>query len=432
MQNRNDDLLKEAEDLENQSKIEIINKNYDSAISLLLKAKDIYSQVGLTGQVGILIREIIRLRNLNAEEKKLIKPAKIFVEDVKIEDDKEFENKGNIFLEEARELALDGDLNEAIKVYNDAYNIFKKVNSEFECKQILWQINEIREYQKWEDSHKSKGIKVAVKDIVALSTAEKRRLKIQKELETKKKVEKLTKKPKIVEEEKIQPKLFQELTEKAKIEEERKRVEKIILQEQQELRKEKIIERGEKLRQIREKKKREESLLKEAEENLDKAKQSIKKNLFDEAKLYYENAIGLFNELGWYNQVKTLQRELFNINVYKKEAEQKLQHEIMLKQRSHEEFQKRVTSTLSEQKIYQEKQLKRLSALPPEIKNKLEKAKLIKEKAEKEEELKRYSRVIGRYEYLLELYESIPSDFVDLSEEISEVEKKISELKEKL
>jgi hypothetical protein len=102
------------------------------------------------------------------------------------------------------------------------------------------------------------------------------------------------------------------------------------------------------------------------------------------------------------------------------------------KQKKQEEFQKRVASTLTEQKRFQEKQLKKLSALPPEVKVKLEKAKLIKLKAEKDEELKRYTRVIGRYEYLLDLYKSIPVEFVNLSEEISDAEKKISDLKEKL
>jgi hypothetical protein len=434
MQNRNDDLLKEAEKLENRSKIEIKNKNYDSAISLLLKAKDLYSQIGLTGQVGILIREIARLRNLNVEEKKLIKPVKPVTEKIKIEKNRESEKNGNELLERARDLALDGDLNGAIKIYNEAYNTFKRLNSDFECKQILWQINEIKEYQKWEDSHKSKGVKVAVKDIIALSAAEKRRLKIQKELETDKQVEKVSKEPKIeeIKEEIIQPKLLQKLSEKKKLEEERKREEYKVIQEQREMRKKKILKRADKLREIRERKKIEDSLLKEAEEQLDSAKQYIKKRLFDEAKISYEKAIEIFNELGWHNQVKTIQRELFNIKIYKKEAERKLQQEMISKQKKQEEFQKRVASTLTEQKRFQEKQLKKLSALPPEVKVKLEKAKLIKLKAEKDEELKRYTRVIGRYEYLLDLYKSIPVEFVNLSEEISDAEKKISDLKEKL
>jgi len=432
MQNHDENSLKEAEDLENLSKIEIKKNNYDSAISLLLQAKDIYSQLGLTGQVGILIREIVRLRNLNLNKKKVIEPPKTFIQKIKEENNKKTENTGIELLENARNFALEGDLNEAIKFYNDAYNLFKKVNSDFECKQILLQINEIKEYQKWEQSNKSKGVKVTVKDIVALSNAEKRRLKIQEQLEPKKQLKIVQSEPKVVKEERIEPKLFQQLTEKAKLEEEMKKRELMILQEQQELRKQKIRERGEKLREIQEKKKREESLIKEAEQNLDKAKDCLNKNKFDEAKLYYEKAIEIFNELGWFNQVKTIQRELFNIDVYKKEKEKKLQQEIFIKQKTEEEFQKRVVKTLSEQYTYQEQQLKKLSVLPPDIKIKLDKANLIKEKIKKEKELKNYSRVLGRYQYLLELYKSIPKDNIDLSEEISEIEKKISELKEKL
>jgi hypothetical protein len=432
MQNHDENSLKEAEDLENLSKIEIKKNNYDSAISLLLQAKDIYSQLGLTGQVGILIREIVRLRNLNLNKKKVIEPPKTFIQKIKEENNKKTENTGIELLENARNFALEGDLNEAIKFYNDAYNLFKKMNSDFECKQILLQINEIKEYQKWEQSNKSKGVKVTVKDIVALSNAEKRRLKIQEQLEPKKQLKIVQSEPKVVKEERIEPKLFQQLTEKAKLEEEMKKRELMILQEQQELRKQKIRERGEKLREIQEKKKREESLIKEAEQNLDKAKDCLNKNKFDEAKLYYEKAIEIFNELGWFNQVKTIQRELFNIDVYKKEKEKKLQQEIFIKQKTEEEFQKRVVKTLSEQYTYQEQQLKKLSVLPPDIKIKLDKANLIKEKIKKEKELKNYSRVLGRYQYLLELYKSIPKDNIDLSEEISEIEKKISELKEKL
>ncbi|MFX1558510.1 MAG: hypothetical protein ACFFC9_14755 [Promethearchaeota archaeon] len=432
MQNRDESFLKEAEELENLSKIEIKNKNYDSAISLLLQAKDIYSRLGFTGQVGILIREIVRLRNLNISKKEVIEPPKTFIQKIKEENKEETENTGIELLEKARNLALEGDLNEALKIYNDAYNVFKRMNSDFECKQILWQINEIKEYQKWEQSNKSKGVKVAVKDIVALSIAEKRRQKIQQQLEPKKELETIQTEPKVVNEERIAPKLFQQMTEKAQLEEKMKNKELMILQEQQELRKQKIRERGEKLREIREKKKREETLLKEAEQNLDKAKECLNKNKFDEAKLNYEKAIELFNELGWVNQVKTLQRELFNINVYKKETERKMQQDISTKQKSQEEFQKRVVKTLSEQHKYQEQQLKKLTALPPDIKIKLDKANLIKEKIKKEEELKNYSRVLGRYKYLLELYKSIPTDSIDLSEEIVDTEKKISELKEKL
>ena len=67
----------------------------------------------------------------------------------------------------------------------------------------------------------------------------------------------------------------------------------------------------------------------------------------------------------------------------------------------------------------------------PEVKKKLEKIKLLKEKAAKEEKLGKFPRVIGRYEYILELYKSIPKDIIDLSAEILEIEKKLSIIRTK-
>ncbi|MFX1493093.1 MAG: hypothetical protein ACFFBZ_02295, partial [Promethearchaeota archaeon] len=180
MQNIDDDLLKQAEDLEKQSKNEIKNKNYNVAISCLLNAKDIYTRLGLTGQVGILLKEIVRLKNLAKEEvrpvflkKEEIKPNFPKKEEIKsrsptiditppkdteikmeINGKDVLESKGNRLLEEARYLALNDELNESIKMYNEAYDIFKKINHTYECKQILWQINEIKEYQKWGKSRK--------------------------------------------------------------------------------------------------------------------------------------------------------------------------------------------------------------------------------------------------------------------------------------
>ena len=71
-------------------------------------------------------------------------------------------------------------------------------------------------------------------------------------------------------------------------------------------------------------------------------------------------------------------------------------------------------------------------ALTPEIKQKLEMIDLLLEKAEKEEKLQKYSRVLGRYEYLLELYKSIPKEIVNFSKEIYELEKKIASTREKI
>ena len=57
---------------------------------------------------------------------------------------------------------------------------------------------------------------------------------------------------------------------------------------------------------------------------------------------------------------------------------------------------------------------------------------LVRAKADKEESMSKFSRVLARYQYILSLYNSIPKDAIDLSEQISEVEQKILDLKAKL
>ncbi|MFX0137878.1 MAG: hypothetical protein ACFFDN_29825, partial [Candidatus Hodarchaeota archaeon] len=82
-------------------------------------------------------------------------------------------------------------------------------------------------------------------------------------------------------------------------------------------------------------------------------------------------------------------------------------------------------------KKYEDKKLAVQTAPSPELKNLLEKINMLKEKAEKEEKLKKFSRVVGRYEYILELYKLIPTDILDLSKEILEIENKLSVIRTK-
>ena len=63
MQKPNNKFEKEAEDLENQAKEEMANKNYDLALLLYMDAKDIYLQIGFRGQVGIIEKKWPILRN---------------------------------------------------------------------------------------------------------------------------------------------------------------------------------------------------------------------------------------------------------------------------------------------------------------------------------------------------------------------------------
>ncbi len=453
MPSQNADLLKKAEQVIFQSKIAIRNKNYTSAISSLLIAKDLYTKLGLTGEIGIVIKEIVRLKNLEKDENgsltvskdKFITPGdrlpfKSSLNREKVaqsEDNQISEIKGNEILELARNLALEDKFDESVKLYNKAYNIFNQLNYKYECKQILWQINEIKEYQRWGQLRKSKGIQVPLKDIVALASAERRRQKIQKGLGVVRKPIELAgsklekqKDPVITQRKKY--KLFEQMKKSEEMEKELANRSISMVQEQDNQRNQKWKEQQNKLKLLREKKMQVETLTVKAQDLLNKGNQCLQQKDYDEAKSLYKQAIELFTQLGWRDQITVLRNELLNIDRYKKEEELKLERATLKKLEDEQEFQKKVLSVLSEKQKYKAKLQQRQLALSPEIKNKLEKAELIRAKAEKEESMNKFSRVLARYQYILQLYESIPKDSIDLSIKISEIEQKILKLKAKL
>ena len=64
-----DELEKEAENLEKQSKDEFKNKDFVLAISLLEQAQEIYSKLGFQGKIGMITQRIAQLKNLVKYEK---------------------------------------------------------------------------------------------------------------------------------------------------------------------------------------------------------------------------------------------------------------------------------------------------------------------------------------------------------------------------
>ncbi|GAG85367.1 unnamed protein product, partial [marine sediment metagenome] len=169
-----------------------------------------------------------------------------------------------------------------------------------------------------------------------------------------------------------------------------------------------------------------------AQDLLSKGNQSLQQKDYDEAKSLYRQAIELFTQLGWRDQITVLRNELLNIDRYKKEEELKLERATLKKLEEEQEFKKKVSSVLSKKQRYKAKLQQKQLALSPEIKNKLEKAELIRAKAEKEESMNKFSRVLARYQFILQLYESIPKESIDLSIKVSEISQKILELKAKL
>jgi len=436
-----DPLIKEAEKLEERSKSQIRLKNYDSAISSLLEAKELYTRIGLTGQIGIVIKEIVRIKNLKRSDPTTTTTLEVLeeIDDSEIKEDSEIteysEKNGYNILDKARELTMEEKYNDALKLFDQAYTLFTKINYDFESKQILWQINEIKEHLRWKQTGKRLINKVNTKDIVTLASAERRRMKLQKQIETPKisQTEKSLINPPIKKEtmETKYPKLFQQrIKEQEKMQEEKK-FQGNILKHHDSVRKQQNEDRRERVRLLQEKKKMEETLLKEAENLLADGNRALVSKDYDNATSSYQQAIKIFNQMGWLDQTRTLQKELRNIELYKKEEQRKIEQKILIKKKDDHEFQKRVDSITSEKQRYEEKKMQQQVVLPPMIRNKLEKVNLAKIKAEKEEEMGKFERVISRFQFILEEYKSIPNDVIDLSSEISATEQKLMELKEK-
>ena len=452
MLNRETDLLKEAEELENQSKIAERDKNYELAITALMQAKDNYTKLGLNGQVSIIIKEIVRLRRLKGDEKGSIqryegnqekiepksqlKSSLEKLGEIKLKNTQISETNGNAILEKARNLALEDKYEDSLKLYNEAYSVFKHLEYDYECKQILWQINEIKDYQRMAEFRKSKGIPINLKDIVSLASAERRRQRIQQGLGA-------NARPVEIEEYKntirnrsntTRPKgskLLEQMKLTEKRNEELKKTSLSNVKEQQKNFESKWKEKQNKLDTLREEKKQKDELIAKGQEILEKGNQKLKQKEYDEGKVLYKQAIELFTQLGWHNQIGILEKELRNIDLHKKEEEKKGEIARLNKIKQEQEFQTRVSKVMSEKQRHSEKLQQRHTALSPDIRSKIEKIKMVQIKAEKEESSNNFSRALSRYQYILELYQSIPKESIDLSKKVSDVEQKILDLKAK-
>jgi len=452
MLNRETDLLKETEELENQAKIAERDKNYELAISVLMQAKDKYTKLGLNGQVSIIIKEILRLNHLKRDEKRPIqkyggdqgrielksqlKSSLERLTETKSKNTQISEANGNVILENARNLALEDKYEESLKLYNEAYSTFNHLEYDYECKQILWQINEIKDYQRMAQFRKSKGVPINLKDIVALASAERRRQRIQQGLGA-------NTRPVEIEEYKTmkgntsnitRPK-GSKLLEQMKLTEKRngelKKSSLSNVKDQQKNFESKWKEKQNKIQMLREEKKQKDEMIAKGQDLLEKGNQKLKQKEYDEAKVLYTQAIELFTQLGWHNQIGILEKELKNIDFHRKEEEKKGEIARLNEVKQEQEFQKRVSKVMSEKQRYNNKLQQRHTALSPDIRRKIEKINLVQLKAEKEESSNNFSRALSRYQYILELYHSIPKESVDLSNKISEVEQKILGLKAK-
>ena len=367
------ELEKEAEELKKQAKEEVGQKNYDLAILLLMDAKDIYIQLGFQGQINMMDKQIARYKNVVDFEKKTQVNKKTF------SDKQKLEAEGNSLL------------------------------------QI-----------------KSK------KSGVELSIAEKRRIKLQELREKeeargkidRERTENRQRMEKAIEEERQQKVITQTEGMRKKAELQQKRTQTPV-KSQFDRKKREQDEKEKKMQMLREQKKQKEILLNQADNALDQGKKLVDSKQYSEAKPFYQEAIELFTKLGWAQQVDVLKHELRNIDKYDEEYKKKKEAELINREKKEAEFQQRVDQLLEEKKKKEEEKLAKLRALPPQMQQNLEKAKMLVEKAEKEVGLKKYQRAISRYQYIIELYQSIPTDKLDLSVDISEINKKIVDLEGK-
>ncbi len=169
-------------------------------------------------------------------------------------------------------------------------------------------------------------------------------------------------------------------------------------------------------------------LEKEAEFLEKRSKEEFNQKNFTSTISLLEEAKEIYSKLGYNGKIGMIKKRIFQVkNLVKFEKQ-----DTIVKTKGEFEFRQRVDKVLGEKERYADKKLAEQKTLSTDMKNKLEKINLLLEKAEKEEKLGKYPRVIGRYEYLLELYKSIPKEIVNFSKEIYEIEKKIAMFREKL
>ncbi len=169
-------------------------------------------------------------------------------------------------------------------------------------------------------------------------------------------------------------------------------------------------------------------LEKEAETLENRSKEEFNKKNFVSAISLLEEAKEMYSKLGYHGKIGMIKKRIFQLrNLVKFEKQ-----DTFIKTKSEEDLQKRAEKVLTEKKRYVDIKLAEQKVLSPEMKQKLEKIDLLLEKAEKEEKLGKFPRLLGRYEYLLELYKSIPKEVVNFTKEIYELEKKLTLIREKL
>lgn len=481
------ELEEKADLLEKKAKEEMENKNYLLALSMLSEAKEISTNLGFKGQVNSIEKKMVQIKNI-------MRFHEIEIEDTPREEMIELETEGNKLLADAEKDMEMRNLNSALKAYENAYTIFEKLNYDFQCQIIYGKIRIIkaqidqeepkqietknvdRENAKGKEniiSPRERGVftmELEHNEIKELKYAQQEKLRLEKE------IQKLSEKKKdldnrenelrkVIEEKNLYELLSEEdasvkhsieksnnidetrreeleeaerrraiIRKKMEKEKEAKRIEKERLeriQKQENIRKNKNQEEEERLYFSAQKEKEYNELKKKAEIALDKGRYHLDKREFKDAKRWYHKAIDHLKTLGWFDQVEIIYKEIKNIEKYETEHLKEEKEVVRFQESREKEFQRRIEEVKSEKERQKKERQATLSVLPPEIKNKLNKAELALEKAERESARGQIDRAIGRYQFALSLFKSISNEKYDFSKQISEIKLKISDLNNK-
>ncbi|WP_371803344.1 hypothetical protein [Candidatus Lokiarchaeum ossiferum] len=184
-------------------------------------------------------------------------------------------------------------------------------------------------------------------------------------------------------------------------------------------------ERLKRMQLLQAKKKEEERMLADANDTMALAKNAFSKNKFSEAAELYIKSSKIFETLGWTQQAEMLLKEASDMEIKKKELEEKtlLQEEKLRLEKEHYEI--RAQEILAEKERLKQLEEELRNRPSPELQLKIDRAVMIEEKAKNLELKGKTAKALARYEYLLELFHEIGYD----SQKIKPIQEKINSLK---
>lgn len=451
-------LEKDADRLEREAKIKTSRGEYTSAIELFQKAKNLNQKLGYRGKVNMIEKKIQQTNNLIEHHKSsqseytptfqkleeeqiksdssINKPKHTSYENKEAPIDPEKEREQSLIkkaeeaLDKGNQCIQDKNFKSAKNFYKESIELFKKLGWTRQIQIIEKELDNIDNYAKKHQNNSPKGKKRYGRS-VPISRSHHKSFYNQTPSTNTNTIDREKDNDILTPEDRRRIEIRERTERRIREAKESQKSSHRIAQRQKEIKRKKQKEK-EGIKKIQEKKQKEDQLLKEAEKFLDRAKNNVDNNKFDEAKEFYRQAIKIFKELGWFSQVDNLYNEIKNLEKYKIDylRKQKQKEERINKQK--EDFQRRIEKVKKEKNEAEKRRLEKIKTLSEENKKKLEKAKLLLEKAEKEEKRGKLKRAISRYEIIIDLYKSLPQEKIDLSNDISEIKSKLSELRSKI